>query len=287
MEFVNVGKHCEMHGCSMQDFLPFQCKHCKKNLCLSHRSTTMHECKKVFTDATSVDCPICQKSVKFFVGQQVDEAWTEHYLNTCTKSEPVATKIERCQASRCNTALNTSNSFQCSKCNSRTCLSHRHSEAHNCVKDAAVARTSFLQNVEQNQSHQKKNSNFSKPKPYAKKQKPSSAAENNTLKGTASRRKADEILSCPFGCNITWKHIEQLEEHIRNDHSENSEGERSVDSISRTSAVENQGNEQCPTCSMRFTDIASLINHVEENHHSSSSTTRSSGGKKDNGCTLN
>ena len=66
MEFVDMGGHCQQEGCKQQDFLPFKCNVCTKTLCLAHRSYVAHECVgSLAKDMTSLDCPICGRSVKF------------------------------------------------------------------------------------------------------------------------------------------------------------------------------------------------------------------------------
>ena len=66
MEFDNAGKHCEHPSCNQQDFLPFQCKHCRKSYCVVHKGMETHGCGGTrASDMTSVDCPICGNSVKF------------------------------------------------------------------------------------------------------------------------------------------------------------------------------------------------------------------------------
>lgn len=32
MEFSNLGKHCQESTCNQKDFLPFECKFCKKTV---------------------------------------------------------------------------------------------------------------------------------------------------------------------------------------------------------------------------------------------------------------
>ena len=158
MEFADVGRHCEMPLCNMQDFLPFICDSCSKSFCLEHRIYESHGCNGYARkDITSLDCPICAKSIKFNRAQNPDAVWEEHFLNGCinggSNSTPYASnsnigaiggkKIQsKCGHGPCKTILGPSNRFHCPKCRVDVCLSHRVPEDHGCrAVLSAIAKT--------------------------------------------------------------------------------------------------------------------------------------------------
>lgn len=147
MEFENVGAHCQQEGCNQKDFLPFRCATCSRSLCLSHRSYVSHNCNgDKMKDMTSIDCPICGKSVKFDKTQDVNTVWNEHYLTMCTQTAPATHKIiTKCFKPGCNKTLGPSNTFECPKCHQKVCLSHRIPEEHSCV---GYIRKEFLERVQ-------------------------------------------------------------------------------------------------------------------------------------------
>eukprot|EP00428_Durinskia_dybowskii_P073753 CAMPEP_0170396444 /NCGR_PEP_ID=MMETSP0117_2-20130122/22328_1 /TAXON_ID=400756 /ORGANISM="Durinskia baltica, Strain CSIRO CS-38" /LENGTH=343 /DNA_ID=CAMNT_0010652847 /DNA_START=225 /DNA_END=1256 /DNA_ORIENTATION=- len=146
MEFEEVGAHCQYEGCKQKDFLPFKCDACGKSLCLMHRSYVTHDCVAgQAKDMTSMDCPICSKSVRFDKSQDVNLVWEEHYLNSCTQQPAQQKEIVRCFKPECRTVLGPSNTYTCNKCHQRVCLAHRIAEEHSCVGNV---RLDFLNRVQ-------------------------------------------------------------------------------------------------------------------------------------------
>lgn len=132
-----MGKHCSLPHCKMQDFLPFKCDCCGKSYCLDHRTYAAHGCKgNDNKDVTSIDCPICHKSIKFFKSEVADVAWDKHFRTDCTQTAAgpsTAPKAPtRCGMTSCRVVLTTSNKFQCPKCRVEVCLAHRIPEEHSC-----------------------------------------------------------------------------------------------------------------------------------------------------------
>ena len=75
MEFDHVGSHCAADGCNQRDFLPFTCDGCHKPFCLAHRSGLAHNCAGAERkDVTSIDCPICGKSIRMTRSENPDLA---------------------------------------------------------------------------------------------------------------------------------------------------------------------------------------------------------------------
>mmetsp|Transcript_9579 Transcript_9579/g.15913 ORF Transcript_9579/g.15913 Transcript_9579/m.15913 type:complete len:507 (+) Transcript_9579:260-1780(+) len=205
MEFEHVGRLCQVDLCNQKDFLPFICDSCGMSLCLAHRSYTMHHCAGAKgKDMTSIDCPVCSKSVKFDKSQDPNVVWDDHYVNHCSQQQPSVQQkhIVRCFRPGCSTILGPSNTFTCTKCHQKVCMSHRMSEAHNCV---GPVRKSFLDRVQNNASGDNHRSStngagmFLQPA-FKKKTATTKAAGKkktgqkegdpaNTLKGTADLRR--------------------------------------------------------------------------------------------------
>lgn len=142
MEFEHLGQHCSLPTCRQRDFLPFVCNVCRKPYCLSHRNYDQHGCEgSLMRDMTSIDCPICKKSVKFDKSQDVNDIWEQHYFNNCTQTASAQANstfkssgnTEKCARQGCRTILGLSTTFQCPKCHKRLCLSHRYVDEHTCI----------------------------------------------------------------------------------------------------------------------------------------------------------
>lgn len=97
MEFCDLGMHCSLKECNRQDYLPFQCKYCKKFYCLEHRFPFKHYCSEL--EKTKNKIPIPTRK-------------TKNYCVVCKKD----TKIE----------------MKCVMCQKNTCLVHRH--YHTCIR---------------------------------------------------------------------------------------------------------------------------------------------------------
>jgi predicted nucleic acid binding AN1-type Zn finger protein len=202
MDFAHVGSHCEADYCHQQDFLPFKCA-CSKTFCLQHRSPASHSCSAIgANDVTSLECPVCRKSVLMARIDDPGFVLERHYAMACTKvikPKPV----QLCAAVGCASKLGPGTTMTCKSCGNATCISHRFSSHHNCVrmnKSRLSAPTSSDKAVP-----------AKKPQSYS----------------TAVAAPSTELSVAPS---------------VSEDH------------------------EICPQCSRRFTDVMSLITHVELDH---------------------
>eukprot|EP01038_Epipyxis_sp_PR26KG_P005700 gene5700-7868_t len=307
MEFEHVGVHCNAEFCHQKDFLPFQCDYCHKSLCLTHRSYQAHNCDGAASkDITSMDCPICGKSVSFTKIQNPNLVWEDHYNNTCTKDSKNLTKTaNKCIASSCRTLLGLSNTFNCPKCKRNVCLSHRIPEEHQC--SSLTKQNQFLSKIESNMKSGTKSNNV--------KINNSSSATNtkkindtklkivdntNTLKGTIERRKQqsnnsdtfynnninneesktsgsklsqEDLIQCPFcqfkdlDSNIMFSHIESL--HPNPTAGTTSSPPTPIHTPSQTMSL---AREVCPVCQARFVDPIDLVQHFETAHGNNSNS---------------
>ena len=195
LEHTNLGHHCEMKSCNQRDFLPFKCDLCRRKLCLLHRSYAAHSCEGSDSkDMTSIDCPVCGKSVKFSQAQCVDDVWEKHYFNDCSKISPPLKAAKICHKETCSTILGLSNSFRCTKCGEDVCLMHRVPEEHNCasLKRSIISKNNprndvFLNKLEQQSKHLSENPS-TKNQQKNTSSKDSMSTEDNSLKGSTQRR---------------------------------------------------------------------------------------------------
>jgi hypothetical protein len=264
--------------------MPYEiCHHrCKRQLCLAHRSYTAHDCDGANAkDMTSIDCPICGKSVKFAKSQLVDDVWNEHYLNECTK-KPVATKAapKKCANASCPVLLNLSNTFTCKKCNKEVCLTHRASEDHVCKSVASAGRQAFLDRFSSS-TPATTNPPSGRAKTASGKAKAATVDPSNTLKGTAERRRLQGVSApvqqlsstsasfvCPFCIGLTFSDPGALQTHVTTAHPEPGASTSSTGSsrpppppppLPAPSQV--AGREVCPVCNQRFMDPVALVSH--------------------------
>ena len=252
MEFANTGTHCEVVKCNQQDFLPFRCNACNKSLCLLHRAYRSHGCDgDAQRDWTSVDCPICQKSVKFTRAQNADEVWEQHYLKECTKEASAPKQpLPVCGSTTCNVRMALSNRFDCGKCGLRVCLKCRTQDAHNCVALAREVRA---------QAAQGRGSGSSK-----------STATDKRKKGPG---KISKIHDCPF-CASVFETSDALVSHVSSKHGEGTVAPSAIDLTGAASAAapltapasmvgaSAQNSAECPLCGRRFPDENSLVRHA-------------------------
>jgi len=253
MEFEHVGRHCSLPSCNQKDFLPFKCDYCKRDYCLAHRSYDGHGCDGALSrDITTVECPLCKKSVKFDKTQDPNLIWEKHYLNGCSHEAPQITK-QQCGHAACRNVLGPSNTFSCTKCFMKVCISHRLPEDHNCSSLGTNGRQKFLENLENkptttaavNRSTSKSGSSTS-----SKSKSNSKAAkidESNTLRGTAARRIQNN--------NNTFASSSSAMSHSNTTH----------------------GEFACPfNCGQSFSDPVVLTQHVEAAHQDGGPTTATS-----------
>ena len=243
LDHTKLGHNCDVPACNQRDFLPFTCDLCRRKLCLLHRSYTSHSCEGCNSkDMTSIDCPICMKSVKFSQSQSADIVWQDHYMNSCSREFSEAKAARVCSKSTCTTILGLSNSFKCPKCGKEVCLSHRVPEEHDCAfisgNQKAKPNSSFLDRMTATKSQPKdvnrdpvQSSSSNNGKSAAK--KTDSYAIDNSLRGTADRRRAtnngnssvnraaghggSDQFSCPLCSFLTLDAVE-LQTHFTGSH---------------------------------------------------------------------
>ena len=289
MEFVDRVTHCEYKGCGQGDFLPFKCKHCSAHFCLAHKSALAHECPVglAYQDMTSLDCPICNKPVKFSKAEDPDAVWRNHYAEACSqKPAPSLAAPQapaKCKAPGCRNILGPSNTFKCPRCQVNVCLSHRRVEDHACPaapKTSLTATAGSAAAAAQRQQQQKQQQQQSKKSRVVSDNKDSRSS-------TSTTSNADEgPLSCPFCGLVAHRDSSELQRHINEQHPDPTTARgrapaptpapapapapaRSIQPPSSGASL-GSGPEVCPQCQRRFADVMSLIQHVETAHSASS-----------------
>jgi hypothetical protein len=144
MEIENYGAHCDFLSCHQKDFLPFKCNFCSKSLCLTHRSYEAHNCLGANAkEITSIDCPVCGKSVKYSKTEDPNRVFELHSSQSCSQIYNSSIKqVKKCCKSTCITIIGPSNSLVCAKCRKDVCLAHRVPEDHNC--ESLTVQNKFL-----------------------------------------------------------------------------------------------------------------------------------------------
>jgi len=239
------GKHCEFAGCNALDFLPFKCPGCCRSHCLTHSSRNMHACSGTKRDATSVDCPVCSKSVVFNRGEDVNLAWEQHYVTACTQQVAKATETARCALPSCRVALKDSTTrVSCGRCRVLFCLAHRVPEDHGCA-GLRGNRDAFLSKLA-NAAPRKA---APAPGPAKKTRAAPAATSTGTSTGTGTSTQLQrgggsgagagvqpdgksqssmsaavqaQVLECPFCARADWESVPELEAHVRIEHAETS-----------------------------------------------------------------
>jgi hypothetical protein len=216
-------------------------------------------------DMTSLDCPVCGKSVKFTKAQDANLIWENHYLNGCsqqnrTAATPSSSQKIQCGRVGCTTILGPSNTINCSKCNKKVCIAHRMSEDHQC-SSVSTNRAAFLQRFESTNTSAKLSSKTNAAVQHKSNLKTSTNGKtshtaetdkfgrtiedySNTILGTASRRMKEPTNSqqesltnpivihpsdyvCPF-CNGNMSTIDELNLHVASAHSEEQAGIQTI-----------------------------------------------------------
>ena len=160
MEFARVGKHCSMHDCHQQDFLPFQCQFCAEVFCGDHRRPDDHKCTAGGYDAADdnfvIVCPICEGRIsmkgtgasprgnyekddkgelKKSPRTTADKVWQLHVdRGDCAREQQrhASQPEQTCGYGPCNEKLKTQKSVLCRKCGLTLCIKHRFDDAHEC-----------------------------------------------------------------------------------------------------------------------------------------------------------
>lgn len=257
LDHTNLGGHCEYQSCHQNDFLPFKCDVCRKKFCLSHCNYLAHQCiGNGIKDMTSLDCPLCGKSVKFSKSDSADAIWNDHYATICTQTQ--STKHpSKCYKSSCNINLGPSNSFLCNKCKQNVCLTHRSCESHDCkgMRAAALSSIQALPYDTKNINSTKSLENKKSAQVVSNAKMTAPAPSTPLFQPKDSQNNAN---ACPF-CSLHLSSSSSLLSHIAAQHPD----------ITPAAAAPAPGpREVCPLCQASFEDAVQLVQHFQSRHDS-------------------
>ncbi|KAL5059342.1 hypothetical protein RYX36_030946 [Vicia faba] len=259
-EFPDLGKHCTVSDCRLNDFLPFTCDRCNQVYCLEHRSYIKHHCTKPNKqDVTVVICPLCAKSVRLIPDKDPNILW-EHHVNTdCDPSNyEKVTKKKKCPTQGCRETLVFSNTIKCRDCGIEHCLKHRFGPDHKCPGPEKL-ETSFsfmsllnLSSASSSKEESKTNSSSSSST--------SSKWASSLLELAAKLSGKTQEEKCPL-CDAKFSSVTSLVDHAKRVHEGSSIKRNGAKKVSISA---------CPKCSKGFLDPNSLVEHVERDHGGSS-----------------
>eukprot|EP00042_Codosiga_hollandica_P043907 m.423988 g.423988 ORF g.423988 m.423988 type:complete len:159 (+) comp56668_c0_seq8:116-592(+) len=131
IDFMALGKHCNVPGCHQLDFLPITCTLCKLVTCSFHG--TNHGCvNSEIKDRRVPICPLCNKLVQTPpAGVSLNDQMEVHIASGCTRALAAPPKPKRiCNVKSCKARDQIA--IQCSHCDKKFCVSHRLQELHEC-----------------------------------------------------------------------------------------------------------------------------------------------------------
>ncbi|TDL23230.1 hypothetical protein BD410DRAFT_787562 [Rickenella mellea] len=133
---LHIGKQCSSTKCTLVDFLPLKCEHCKEDFCGDHFKPDAHECKEWDPskhDRVAPPCPLCSTPVAIPPNEDPNLRMERHINSECvamgnTGKAPTVTK---CGNKKCTKMWFMP--IQCEKCRKQFCPEHRDSARHHCV----------------------------------------------------------------------------------------------------------------------------------------------------------
>ncbi|KAF8311554.1 hypothetical protein DL93DRAFT_2229495 [Clavulina sp. PMI_390] len=130
---LDVGRHCSVPACNVNDLLPIKCLRCSSHFCREHFGIDRHECVAT-PDASMLE-------------NQKPTEWDNRAVcafDTCKK--PSLASALDASGSKSDLAVNDA---LCPKCQKAFCATHRYPDEHNCtgpppsvVEDAESSSTS-------------------------------------------------------------------------------------------------------------------------------------------------
>ncbi|CAE7229484.1 unnamed protein product [Rhizoctonia solani] len=104
MDLPEKGAHCSLESCNIFDLLPITCPACKLQFCKTHAQQDDHACT----------APVAA-------------------LPTTSSRERVGCQVEQCDRPGLVSFKQDGKEWSCDTCRGIYCVSHRHTDAHNCV----------------------------------------------------------------------------------------------------------------------------------------------------------
>mmetsp|Transcript_19231 Transcript_19231/g.31568 ORF Transcript_19231/g.31568 Transcript_19231/m.31568 type:complete len:149 (-) Transcript_19231:53-499(-) len=136
MDMHHIGKLCDVHPCGVKDYLPFECKHCKRTVCQEHRSRELHDC------TYEISCKECKQYLTVKSVGNEEDVVREHQLE-CAPIKPTRTKKSpKCKKQGCRERMLIP--VFCASCGKGYCSRHRFEEDHSCI---ARQKETWAQNM--------------------------------------------------------------------------------------------------------------------------------------------
>ncbi|XP_020587018.1 zinc finger AN1 and C2H2 domain-containing stress-associated protein 16-like [Phalaenopsis equestris] len=283
LAFPNLGSHCCVDDCSLNDFLPFNCDRCNQVFCLQHKSYTKHVCPVINQiDVTVLICPLCAQWVRLLPNEDPNMTWDIHVNCDCDPSNyQPTTKKKLCPVPGCNESLVFSNTIRCKDCTLEHCLRHKFALHHNCSgpkkPETRFPFIGVLRRSLQREFPPIKSSNGSLKWAFSLKNSARSlrdSAEAGMQKLSAATNQALKKAKCgmmlSFGaggevmeqclqCQASFSDVNDLINHVEKLHENGVQGGCDLVTV-----------DVCPLCDKTFRDPVLLVDHVE-NHVKSAS----------------
>ncbi|KAF8609946.1 hypothetical protein BDV93DRAFT_517169 [Ceratobasidium sp. AG-I] len=117
MDLPEKGSHCALASCQIFDLLPIRCTACDTTFCRNHALRDAHACEAPGTPASVGREPTSSSDR---VACQVDKCGHAALLKPAVGEQPAP-------------------GWSCDACHGIYCISHRHTDAHNCVPISTTA----------------------------------------------------------------------------------------------------------------------------------------------------
>lgn len=256
--------------------------------CLEHRSYGRHQCPNANkNDVTVVICPLCAKGVRLIPAENPNITWESHVNTECDPSNyDKVTKKKKCPVPRCKEILTFSNTVRCKDCATEHCLKHRFGPDHSCPgpkKQATAFQFSNFLSTSRNRSNARQapaasssssswGSAFLRAASSVRATAEAGISKLSSEFSQASVRESNSngssnrnsgygrsgiglVEQCPQ-CNMRFKSITDLVNHVENIHERNGVMKSTID--------------VCPRCNKGFRDPIALVEHVERDHRGTS-----------------
>jgi hypothetical protein len=217
--------------CKRHDYLPVTCSLCSGTYCKEHGTLEGHSCPLASSlEQKAIVCPLCKLTLRLSGNEDANQVWNAHFGSSkCASHQEVLAKgggkkqRARCAAAGCREQLGPTNTHSCSRCSKKVCLTHRHSDSHECARAGSFGDP-------KDKSWWSGLGGSQKPTPayaaaLARSTQQKQTDPRNTLKGSADRRKAGGVAAnaheilCPF-CNVPFPGSAEVTVHVNTVHAE-------------------------------------------------------------------
>lgn len=266
---LGIGSRCGVSGCSTHDFLPFKCQACTGVFCLEHRTYDGHGCQRAHAkQQLAITCPVCRATLKLAGDEDPNAVWEQHQLRDgCDASK--RKKRVRCPApGKCKEVLGPTNTANCGGCGQNFCLRHRFKDDHACQGRPARGVAGWISAAPSPApapapARRQTNPVTARPAPRRAPAPAPAANLNNTLRGSADRRRRGN--GAPGGAYPGQAH----RQHHQQEDIIDLTGDASPVRPPRAQQQQQPGvtvDGGCPFCGVVLHDAVALVGHVQSAH---------------------